>query len=93
MDDKNELSETPEKLISKIKKGHRLNKLLSNEKIKSQKSQRYYNKFVNKKPTYEKNQNIANYSFQYIKRLNFNKNNNNLNNYDYDDIDINKTIN
>lgn len=91
MDDENELLETHEKFISKIKKGQRLNKLLSNEKIKIQKSKKYYNKFVNKKSN-EKNKNIANYSYQYIKRLNFNKNNYNMNNYDYDDIDINKTI-
>ena len=72
-DEKEEL-EDKERFISKIKKGRKLKKLLSNEKTKDEKNNKFYKKFVNKNTSYAANKTKSNYSEIYLKKLNTNKN-------------------
>ena len=80
--DENEIIGNPEKFISKIKKGHKYQKLLSREKADKKKSKKYYNKFVNFQSS---NKNNSKYSGIYLNKLNFDINNYNKNNYDFDE--------
>jgi len=90
MDEDDEILEEPEIFIEKLKIGQKLNKLLFSKKsnIKTD-----LNKFINKKPSIDKNKNFSNYSMKHIKQLNCNKNSYFINNYDYDDENLNVGIN
>ena len=78
IEEENEITDNPSKFISKLEKGKKLHKLynliLSKEKSNQKKQINFYNKFVNKNITNQKNKNIWKYSEIYLKKINFNKN-------------------
>ena len=79
INDEKELLEDPEGFISKIKKGRKLKKLLSNEKTINKKNVKFYDKFVNKNSSNPTNKSKMNYSELYLKKLYFIKNDLNTN--------------
>ena len=90
MDEEDEILEEPEIFIEKLKIGQKLNKLLFSKKSNIRTD---LNKFINKKPSIDKNKKSSNYSMKHIKQLNCNKNSYFINNYDYDDENLNDGIN
>ena len=92
INDGDEILDNPGVIISKLKKGQKIKKLLSKDKTNLKKSNKYYKKFINKGWTNNTIKN-SNYSILYYKKLNLNKNNYNRNNYDFDDEIRNKEKN
>ena len=90
MEEEDEILEEPEIFIEKLKIGQKLNKLLFSKKSNIRTD---LNKFINKKPSIDKNKKSSNYSMKHIKQLNCNKNSYFINNYDYDDENLNDGIN
>jgi hypothetical protein len=75
MNDENEELESTEKIISKVKKGQKLNKLLTNKKSDNKKNNKYLVKFVKKtKISKDIDKQDSSYKGLYLKKLKFNTN-------------------